>query len=538
MERFKLKLTLLIAILSLLASCIKEKVETERIGWGVHYKGSPIHISSLLPDLEGNHVSSDGGVYSIVIPFPNLRYSYTPERIWLEPQDTSFSAQMAIFPSFSTFSPVSVPFHTSGNLSFRGLHKGEDIDLGYGAVSGTLTLHISYPESLPFDKIRLAANTHFKLPPFISVNNETCPEVRIYGDSGGANIVTTKEIVIPRTGYDFTFECTHLSLMSLPPLSGRFTCNGTIILSPEDMANPNNVEWEPSLKISLSTSTLEFTEVSGVIKKPLDNEFLSVKVPFPALSEQKLNYFNLAQVKTRVVTNGIYSSSIFCAQTGANIMETEPFFFASVSMDYFFSQALGGVEYSSHFDLSEYNRVSLEGLNDLVKSAPDSIGYSLQITEFPGYFKPGQEYYSDISTSFYIPLMFAGTYWGKTIQTKSITIPAKDLKEAYPGTAIMITGWVMNRQPFELKAVPVILDADGVSHRFVDDAITVEGSRFFTSTNGQKDFYIRWPAETTSRPISIYLEMTLGTGSFEIMAPDQDIVYGIKMISKEVEIKQ
>ena len=96
----------------------------------------------------------------------------------------------------------------------------------------------------------------------------------------------------------------------------------------------------------------------------------------------------------------------------------------------------------------------------------------------------------------------------------------------------------MNRQAFELKAVPVVLDADGVSHRFEDSAVVAEGSRYFTSSSGQKEFTIILPAEETNRPISIYLEMTLGTGSYEILAPGQDILYGIKSISKEVEIKK
>ena len=544
----KVRLLLLIAILSLLSSCNKEKVETKRIGWGVHYNGTPIHISSLLPDLEGDNISSEGGVYSIVIPFPDLRYSYTPERIWLEPQDTTFTAQMEGFTSSSAFNaPVSVPFHSSDNLSFHGLHKGDDVEtVAYGSVSGTLTMRIRYPESLPFDKIRLAANAQFKLPPFIRVSIETCPEVRMHADSGGSYIITTEEIEIPRDGYDFNFECVSLSAtdltgQSLPPLSGCFTSQGTVILSPDDLTDSKNAEWEPSLIISLSTSTVEFTKVSVSMKTPLDDRFISINVPFPTLSEQKLNNFNLAQVETHVTTNdhAFYFSGLFSTKKGANTMETQQYDFAAYSVNYFFSQALGGVEYTSHFNLSEYTKVSLDGLNDLVKTAPDSIGYCLKMTSPLESYQPGHEYFYDISTTIYVPLMFAGTNWGKTIRTESITIPANDLKNAYPGTDIIITGWVMNRQPFELKAVPVILDSDGISHRFEEEAITAEGSRFFTDgPSGREVFTIRWTAEETNRPISLYLEMTLGTGSFEIIAPDQDIVYGINTISKEVEIKK
>lgn len=538
-----LKLPLLIAILSLLPSCSKEKIHTERIGWKVYYGGTPIPITSLLPDLEGETISTEGGLYSLAIPFPDSRYSYTPERIWIEPQDFSFSAQMGVPPSCATSSPVSVPFHTSADLSFlHGLHKGADIEtLGYGAVTGTLTVHISYPESLPCDKIRLAAGSQFILPPFIRVNTDGCPEVRRSEGSGETYITTTKEFVIPRTGYDFTFECTTASTSDLtgehlPPLSGRFSCEGVVILSPEDLTDPNYVEWEPSLNISLSTSVIEFTSVSAVTNTPVEKGVISVNVPFPKLSEPALNRFNLAQAKARIQTNGFYFSGNFCAKTGADKIETDPFYFsiADIPLNYFYSQPLGSVEYTSHWNLTEYSHKSVNGLNDLVKTAPDSIGFYLQATAFPGSFHPGQEYYFDISTTVYIPLMFAGIYWGKTFRTESITIPANDLKNACPGTVIEITGWVMNRQAFDLKAVPVVVDADGVSHRFEEDAITAEGSRFFTSPNGQKEFYIRWTAESTNRPISIYLEITLETGSYDILAPDQDIIYGIKRISKEV----
>lgn len=543
MEKFRL--LLLIAILSLFSSC--NKVETERKGWGVHYNGTPIHISTLLPDLNGDNISSEGGVYSIVIPFPDLRYSYTPERIWLEPQDTTFTAPMEGFTPSSAFdAPVSVPFHSSNNLSFHGLHKGEDVEtVAYGNVSGTLTLRIRYPESLPFDKIRLAANAQFKLPPFIRVSIETCPDVRMHADSGGSYISTTKEIEIPRDGYDFTFECVSLSAIdltgqNLPPLSGGFTSQGTVILSPDDLTDSKNAEWEPSLIISLSTSTVEFTRVGVSMKTTPDDGSVSIYVPFPTLSEQELNSFLLAQVETHVTANdhAFYFSGVFSTKKGANTMETQQCYFPDHSVDFFFSQALGGVDYTSHFNLTEYTKVSLEGLNDLVKTAPDSIGYCLKMTSPLESYQPGHEYFYDISTKIYVPLLFAGTYWGKTIRTESITISDKDLKDAYPGTDVIITGWVMNRQPFELKAVPVILDSDGISHRFEEEAITVEGSRYFTDgPSGRKVFTIRWTAEETNRPISIYLEMTLGTGSYEIMAPDQDIVYGINTISKEVEIK-
>lgn len=124
--------------------------------------------------------------------------------------------------------PVSVPFHSSNNLSFHGLHKGEDVEtVAYGNVSGTLTLRIRYPESLPFDKIRLAANAQFKLPPFLTVSIETCPDVRMHADSGGSYISTTKEIEIPRDGYDFTFECVSLSAIDL---TGQQECRmGTFV---------------------------------------------------------------------------------------------------------------------------------------------------------------------------------------------------------------------------------------------------------------------------------------------------------------------
>lgn len=91
----------------------------------------------------------------------------------------------------------------------------------------------------------------------------------------------------------------------------------------------------------------------------------------------------------------------------------------------------------------------------------------------------------------------------------------------------------MNRQPFELKAIPVIVDADGVSHRFEEDAITVEGSRYFESQNGKKEFNVKWTAEKESRPIDFYLELTLGTGTYEYLTPGQDILFGVSFLRKE-----
>ena len=116
-------------------------------------------------------------------------------------------------------------------------------------------------------------------------------------------------------------------------------------------------------------------------------------------------------------------------------------------------------------------------------------------------------------------------------RSPGIKLSEKDIK-APEGSIIYISGWVLNRQPFELKAVPVIVDADGVSHRFEDNAMTADGARAFISQNGEELFTIEWTAEKVSRPIEVYLDMTLGKSSIEAVTPGQDILYGIRTINK------
>ena len=542
LSMIRTKAAIMIGILSLLLSCEKGKVKTESFAWHVHYQTSPIPITKILPDLEGENITSEGGCYSILIQLPDVNYSYNPGRIWLEPQDTTFTAIVEGFNSPSVFdTPAKVPFHSRDNLSFHGLHQGKDVEsVGYGPVTGTLTLHISYPETLPFDKITLAANSSFNLPSFISLSSENSPGIT----ADRHCIKITEDVEIPRNGYDFTLECTFLSVHSVSgdtslPLSGRFESGGAILLSPDNLADSDNMGWTPSLEISLSTSIIEFTEVAATLDYPSDNEVVSVINPFPALSEEGLYDFNLAQIKAHVTTDNLsyYFSGKYFTQKGEDYRETKPWEFSPYSKNYFFSQALDGVEYI-YFDVSDYSRYSLDGLNDLVKAPlPDSIGFSVQVTYFHTFFQPGRDYTINISNRIYIPLMFAGKNWGKTLQTDRITISAKEM-EACPGTDFYITGWVMNRQPFELKAVPVIVDADGVNHRFEEDAIIVEGSRYYDSPNGKKEFTVIWTAEQTSRPIDVYLELTLGTSVHELLTPEQDIIFGISHLAKEKIIEK
>ncbi len=525
-----------IAILSLLPACEKGKVDTEIVGWHVQYQGSPIPIASLLPELGGNNITSEGGCYSILIPLPDVKYSYTTERIWLEPQDTAFTAGIEDFTPPEPFDTTAeFRFHSSNNLSFHGLHMGNDVErLYYGTVTGTLTIHISYPESLPFDKITLAENSYINLPSFLMVESRNCPAETAASNS----LRITEDVVIPRSGYDFTFDCTFLSVSSpnhiSHPLSGSFKSEGTILLSPDDSWDRHDVGWVPSLEISLSTSVVEFTRVIAVLNDPPEDEVVTVRAPFPTLSEQSLNDFNLAQVKTHVTTNNdsYHFSGKFFAQKGLNYKETQTHEFHPYSHNMFFSQDLNGVDYR-YMDVSDYSGMSLNGLNDLVNAPlPDSIGFSLHVFGFQESFQPGCEYTISISNDMYIPLMFGGKDWGKTVLTDRITITAKEM-EALPGTDVYIYGWVMNRQPFELKAIPVIVDADGVSHRFEEDAITVEGSRYFESQNGKKEFHVKWTAEKESRPIDFYLELTLGTGTYEYLTPGQDILFGVSFLRKE-----
>ncbi len=506
-----------------LTSCGKENEVPDRSIQHVSFNISPIAIEDIMPELKEMTVDQDNHCYSFFVPGSTIEYSYTPGRIWVEPLDTTFSTP----PGWASNpeSPDSAVYASalgSNHVIFKDVHKDDDIiSVDSGFASGTMSLRVSLPESSPYDKVWLLPYSGFTVPVGLAERNDSVIRCK------GKEIVFLKETAITREGIDLSFEC---SGYDAGYNDKPFYSNAHLICYPEDFNGGNVDGWEPTLNISFSTSVLEYSKAFAQTRFPLSDEIITTMAPFPKLKEQGLDHFNQAQVEVSYEdTDHFFDFKMeFISKTGASVRESDSLWVYCRPFHYLFCDTPDAI-YREGLYLK-----SLKGLDDVIKTpAPDSIGIRIHDIGSQGnsIISPGHTYTFRLSSEWRIPLMLTGSYWGKKLRSPSIKLSEKDIK-APEGSIIYISGWVLNRQPFELKAVPVIVDADGVSHRFEDNAMTADGARAFISQNGEELFTIEWTAEKVSRPIEVYLDMTLGKSSIEAVTPGQDILYGIRTINK------
>jgi len=520
-------LSLLLKVLSLvtvlLASACREKLaEPVTRTKDLSAEADALTIESLLPGLEEAGVDPDGMYYAFIVPCPDLDYELTLGRMWMDAQQADLTAQSLSFdlPAVSDH-PVEVPLSGHESVIFKGFHWPEGVtDVGNSTVQGSLTLHISLPESSPVERAFLCPGTEFHLPSFLSLGWRDDAEVRMENQSGNWVVFNRSPWEITRSGRDLELEVYAVCPSGWErqddgtyALSGTWEVRGNVEVRPEDVPAGEMGTRTLPLDVRMTVSDLEFTRVSGTWGASAGVE-KSVSVEIPSLQEARLNQFQRAKVETHLTgkDTGFRFQGYFYALTG---WEKSPL-------------------PDEEFTLSD-GPVSHEASLLVQGDAPERLGVALRYVPGDFYLTAGESYRYRLCSTWRIPLLFAGVDWQKTCLTPPVTL-SSELEDALPGSDVLIRGWAINGQPFALRCTPVIIDADGKQHEYPEAAFSLKGARM--AYNEKTFFDIHWTAEPSPRPVGVCLKLEFGVSADYPLAPQQCIRTGLSFLSKEVDARK
>lgn len=499
---------ILAAAFSLICACSKEE-KTERVFRNVSFESKPLFLKTLLPELEGLPCNQHN-FYYIDIKGPDLEYSYNLGRAWVEAQDTTLSLRCYYWPIIdNTEEGGTWSFNANGEYSMGRVHHSEDLSyVDWGFVSGTLTLRISLPEDYPYDEVRIEPGSDLRLPSCIGVSSDDA-SLRIDG-----TVVSNKEEwVITRSGLTLEFNVTGVS----SPFSGNLYMSGSA----------SSVVCPESFDIQMVFSELEFLRLAAVFKDREEEE-IAVSVPFQPLKEEVLNHFNHVKVESHYNTDDadFYFMGHFFSSFGGEIRTSKELPINRPFDNVFFDQP-------TFLYQDTLRELRLPQLDDLIKDPfPQQLGFAMTNLSLPSFLETDKTYKVKITNEWYIPLQLKGAFWGKDCQTSEITLSEQDI-DAVPGTDIIISGWLSNRQPFNLECIPVIVFEGGKEVEFPEKKFVAPGGYF--SGYEDKRFVVSWKAEDTPRPVKIYLKLRLLDCTISpSLASDQFITWGIELINKEI----
>lgn len=524
------------AFLVLVGSCTKQQTG-ERRSKELTGKTASIPLNSLIPELEGLEV--EHSVYCLSSEPMVFDTTYSTGRYWLPAHTQSGAVNLRSFTISAPFEEaVQTECHADFSVAIPDFQWDDDwVELRSGTAEGTVTLHFSYPESFPFERIYLQYADIFT-PDFIGLDYANDSPVRI--DRHEVHVWSDWEI--PRSGRDLTMKVSSLRMDSMEVQeNGRGTLNGSLVghmivsVKPEDAIGDVSGAWDQvPLEIGFSTSDIDLTWVTGstLTQPEPDRKPVCFLAPFPTLGDSRLNHFSEAQV--------ILESEIDDSGTGAYASE-------GWKLDIFTRRGTRERSFSvsnpyrgryiyvadrNAFGHGEYTEQIAKGLNGLVTDpVPEYVGFTVKNTVRNDLVWPNQTYHRKYSVRWRIPLRLPGVDWQKEIVTEPFILSAKEL-EAVPGSIIHIGFIFENAQPFELSGYPVVIDADGNHHELKDKAFRVEGGCTLPAGELISDF--DWTAEEPSRRIQVYFKLQLGKCS-ELygIGPGMGIHYGLTFISKE-----
>lgn len=532
MKRFGL---LAFVLLMLVGGCEKNRTH-ERASVTFPGKAGFIPLNSLIPELDGLEVHDFA--YCLGTEPMVFDTTYTTGRIWL-PAHTQTNT--VILPAFTIPSPFEEGIETQVQHTFTVTvpdfqWEGEILDVDSGLAEGIVTLHFSYPEDFPFERIYLQA-AYIELPGFVSVELAEDEVIRI--DKRAVNVWSDWEI--PRSGRDLPLTVFSLATRSREEqengrysIRGDLTCNLTVSVKPEDAVGDVSGTWEQvPLEITFINSEIDITRATVQVAQPdPDQETIRRSAPFPALQDDRLNHFSLVQV---LMT---YDSDEFITTYGVR-----EFIGQGWEVSLFSSRgaaersiSLGESYPGDHFYMQERDASHsvnvVKDLNSLVADPyPDVLGFTVKHKSRTDLWESRRTYHRKYTVEWRIPLRLTGVNWQKEIETEPIPISANDM-ESYPGSVIHVGFALLLSQPFDITGYPVVIDADGKHHELKDKSFEVKGGSNFAPTRFLSDF--DWTAEDPARRIQVYFKLTLGTCSYNAITPDQGIEYRLTYVNKEL----
>ena len=522
------------AILMLLGSCTEpgEPVRASKLLDGF---SRTIPLNSLLPELDEMEV--DGNVYCRYSDIQIFDTTFTTGRVWLPAHTQSNTVTLASFTIPAVFKerieteargtfPVTIPdFQWCDGV----------IDVEGGTASGTITLHFSYPDGFPFERIYLHY-VDILLPHFVGVSYIEGGQVSVNHDSFGSHIYARSPWEIFRSGLDITLAVSGLDTGSrelqengLISLIGQLQCNLGISLKPEDARGEVSGTWDRvPLEIGFRTSDIDVVSAFATLEQPdPDEKPFCISSPFPALQEENLNHFRLAQAMVHFESNESANSGwafgLFSRQDGVE-RHTETFGLAPGS---FFLMEESDASYREGYTFR-----AVPQMNSLIADpTPDSVGFFVQHLSQGDFITPQTTCRHKYTVQWRFPLYLSGADWQKEVETERFALSAKEL-ETNPGSTIHIGFYLENLQPFALTGYPVVIDANGKHHPIQEKTFSLPGGTTFLShTEYHSEF--DWPAESPARRIEVYFKLKLGQCSEYNLIPGQLINYGLTYINKE-----
>lgn len=519
-------------------SCQKEeKVELETRNRSL-YMNHSVSLNSLIPELDQMGFDPAHMCYCMFLPVPPLDYSFSIGRTWADAQEIHIpvsSNPITIPDGFPE--PVTTQYTMGKSVTIGGFHWPEIVKtIDYAIVSGTLTIHISFPADFPFEKVTLVQFSRLRLPPCLGIASQDNEEWIVSTDSGGATVTNRVPRVIPRTGLDLELQVGGISQRQTQwqraedgtlALTGTINGFGELMVSPEDATEGvSNVKTIP-LDFHLVFSELEFISVSGVLEDPKAEEIVAT-VPLPVFADENLNHFTLAEVEAHFTADR--SSFGFDGRffsKGNGVSRTSETTEISYPSNFLYLEQWDGIYREG------LNQTVCPGLNALVQDpVPAELGVGIRLVRLPNYFYPGQSEHFKLSCEWRVPLILTGANWGKTYKTDPFEL-SNLFRDAAPGTEVSVVGWVENHQPFDLKCIPVIVDDDGKEHELDEDAIVVKGGATFLNLE-KEPFVAHWQMEENPCGHDLYLKFVFGECSSFSLTPDQYFQYGLRGIYMQV----
>ena len=480
-------------------------------------------IEQLIPDISNAVFTREAAYESFTIKNPDIDFYLGLDSMWIDAQRSDYTIPLPECTiQTSNDAPIMVPFSFSDSLFLHNLHWPDQLkEFSSASCSGTMTIHISFPSELPFEKVLLHPTlTSFVIPDFLYLvpSKLYSHDLTFEAQTDGNHVtVIHSGVEIPREGVDIT-----INEISIKPkatdlgfqedgkrfLRGCFRGSGVLVLSPEDARSFAAGNYTANLGISISFSDLRVDNLFGHMNDDMFELQKTVKVPFQRLQDNRLNHYSGACLLVSF-SGEPYTYDKFGYSSGLTYYSFVQRFFSIKDGETFGGPAIGtpypypggSVMYLQEEDGIARPGISNENCPKLKKVfsvLPDSLGVCVTCNQTSEYLIPGRTDHFRYSSTWYIPLFFKGTYWGIIFNTQPVDI-REMLDNAVPGTEMYFSGKLDNQTPFNAYCTPVFIDDLGYHQEITDAAFeirafdSIDHSTFSfqrTVPKGKKDEYL------------------------------------------------
>ncbi len=510
----------------------------------LHSAGSSISLEQLMPDLLNLNTGLGFGGYCLTIPNPDIDLSFGIDSMWIDATQREYSIPLPELSIPSSFvDPLELPFSFKDSLILQNLHWPEGLeDFVSASISGTMTIHFTFPEGLQFGRMFLHPFlSKIILPNYLLIDPYDISDQSVHWEwQNGQSVLyfSNPGVWIPREGLDISMKVRRISpdVLGIQEdgnrcLRGLFSGSGVFWLYPEDAQSDAEVLFNGSLTISVSFSDLSFDFLECNLNPDQFETEKTVKVPFPKLKDERIDHFAkpCLFVEYQMPPEGrLY----YITQRFFSIKGEESFSTPATGIPFYCPKVLFMAETDAIWR-EGIEDISYPQLKDIFCVLPDSLGACFSCTGLTRYINPGKVCNFRFSSKWYIPWSLTGTNWGMTCN--SVEYPIRDLvDDAVPGTEIIVTVWYDNQQPFSVKCTPVFVDSEGIQHELTDDAFLIEGG--YPNNERTGSFAAHWVAGDKVKDEIFFLKLEFGECINYVIRPGLSLRLGIEKIKKTMYI--